>query len=41
MKTMNIAQYDNNNFATNPYYKSDLTAAEKTATDNKLKLLKK
>ena len=30
-----IYQYDNNNFATNPYYKSDLTAAEKTQTDNK------
>jgi len=30
-----IYQYDNNNFATNPYYKSDLTADEKTAIDNK------
>lgn len=30
-----IYQYDNNNFASNPYYKSDLTAAEKTAADNK------
>tara|TARA_R100001509_G_scaffold71264_1_gene39764 strand:+ start:1556 stop:3253 length:1698 start_codon:yes stop_codon:yes gene_type:complete len=30
-----IYQYDNNNFATNPYYKSDLTADEKTEADNK------
>lgn len=30
-----IYQYDNNNFASNPYYKSDLTAAEKTAALNK------
>jgi len=29
-----IYQYDNNNFASNPYYKSDLTAAEKTAANN-------
>ena len=30
-----IYQYDNNNFATNPYYKSDLTSAEKTEALNK------